>query len=136
MQITRELAKGQIVALNFFQANVPASQTDVQLLDASNQVVGLTVPFNGELIAIVADTSVAATAGSLTISVTVNTVKNANYVATITTGTTTSLKVQRNKVRVLAGDRVGVRITTNAAWNGTTADLVVGLYMLQELDGI
>jgi hypothetical protein len=136
MQITRELSKGQVFCQQFFQANVPASQTDVQLFDGSNQVVGISVPFNGEIVAVVSDLSAAATVGTLTVNITVNGTKNANFVQTISTQSALTLKIPRKKIRVVAGDKVGIRITTGATWNGTTSDLLVSLYVLQEMDGI
>ena len=136
MQITRELAKGQMVCQNFFQANVTASQTDVRLNDASNQVTNVTVPFNGELCAIVSDLSAAATVGTLTVNLFVNGTKNANFVTTITTLAAGMVKIPREKVLLRSGDKVGIGITTNATWNGTTSDLLVSVYILQELDGI
>lgn len=136
MQITRELAKGQMICQGFFQANVPASQTDVRLNDASNQVSNVTVPFNGEICAVVADLNLAASAGTLTVNLFVNGTKNANFAINITTATAGTIRIPRGKLMLRAGDRVGVGITTSAAWNGTTADLLVSLYVLQELEGI
>jgi hypothetical protein len=36
----------------------------------------------------------------------------------------------------VAGDNIGVKITTGGTWDGTTSDLVVDVFVLYYLDGI
>lgn len=137
MQITRELAKGQVVCHKFALANVPASQTDVQLNDSSNNVQGISLPFDGEIIAITADLSVAATLGTLSIGATIDGTEDTDTtLASITTQTARTLRVPRGKARLANGQKLGVEITTSADWNGTTADLVVNIYVALELAGV
>lgn len=136
MQITNELAKGQLVALSFHQANVAASQTNVQLKDASSQVEGLTMPFDGEILAICADLSAAASAGTLTVGATIGGTEQAVSALSFTTETALSAKVARAGARFVAGDKLGVEITTSGTWNGTTADLAVVVYVRLTLVGI
>lgn len=136
MQITRELSKGQIVAFKFFLANVPASQTDVQLKESSNQVEGLSMPFDGEVLAICSDLSAAASAGTLTVGATVNGTEDADTTMSISTETGKVLKVSRGKAAFVAGDKLGVEITSSGTWNGTAADLAVVVYCQLNVAGV
>lgn len=136
MLMTRELGKYQVVPFTFFLANVPASQTDVQLKEATNQVTGITMPFAGQILAITADLSAAATAGTLAIGATVGGTEDADTTLAVTTQTTKYLAVPRDKATFVAGDLLGAEITTSGTWDGTTADLVVTVYVALSLDGI
>lgn len=136
MQMTRELAKYQVVPFTFFQANVAASQTAVALKDGTNQVTGLTMPFAGEILAVAANLSSAATAGTLTASATIGGTADADTATAITTETAKATTVPRTKAVLNAGDLLGVKITTNSGWDGTTSDLVVTVYVALSLDGI
>lgn len=136
MQITRELAKGQVVVHKFFQANVAASQTDVQIKESSGQVDGISIPFDGEILAITADLSAAATAGSLTVGATINGTEDADTTMSITTQTAKVAKVKRGNAKFVAGDKLGVEITSSGAWDGTTADLTVCVYVQVDLVGV
>lgn len=136
MQITNELAKGQVVALSFAQANVAATQTDVQLKDASGQVEGLTMPFDGEILAICADLSAAASAGELSVGATINGTEQTPSTLSFTTQTARSAKVARAGARFVAGDKLGVEVTTSGTWDGTTADLTVVVYVQLNLVGV
>lgn len=136
MQITRELSKGQVVALKFFLANVAASQTDVQLKESSNQVDGISMPFDGEVLAICSDLSSAASAGSLTVGATFNGTEDSDTTMSITTESAKVLKVARGKAAFVAGDKLGVEITSSGTWNGTTADLVVNVYVQLNVAGV
>lgn len=136
MQITNELAKGQVVALSFQQANVAATQTNVQLKDATGQVEGLTMPFDGEILAICADLSAAASAGTLTVGATIGGTEQAVSTLSFTTETALSAKVARAGARFVAGDKLGVEVTTSGTWNGTTADLAVVVYVQLNVVGV
>lgn len=136
MQITNELAKGQIVAHKFFLADVAASQTDVQLKESAGQVEGLSMPFDGEILAVTADLSAAASAGTLSFGATIGGTEDADTTGAITTQTARVVKVPRGKAKFVAGDKLGVEITTNSGWNGTTADLVVTVYVQLNLVGV
>ncbi len=136
MQITREFAKYQLVTIPFAQTNVAASQTDVQLKDASGQVEGVSMPFAGEVVAIGADLSAAGTAGSLTIGATKGGTENAATTMTITTQSAAVKTLPRGTMRFVAGDKLGVEITTNASWEPITADLVVVLYVALAVEGV
>lgn len=136
MQITAEFAKYQLVTIPFAQANVAASQTDVQLKDASGQVEGVSMPFAGEVIAIGADLSTAGTAGELTIGATKGGTENAATTMLITTGSAAVKALPRGTMPFVAGDKLGVEISTNAGWLPITADLAVVLYVSLTVEGV
>ena len=142
MQIDRSIAKGQLVPLTFMQDAVAASQTDVQLLvaevasAASNAVDGYVMPFAGEVIAISGALSATATAGSLTIGPTVAGTEKTALTQTVTTGIAPRGTVARSTAKFAAGDLIGAEITTDASWDGTTADLLVTVWCILYLDGV
>lgn len=139
-QIERVIAKGQLVPLAFGQDAVAASQTDVQLPvavgEASQAVTGYTMPFEGEIVAVTADLSAAATAGSLTVGATVGGTEKADPTLSITTETTKSDKALRGAATFAAGDVIGAEITTAAGWDAITADLSVVVWVLLHIEGI
>lgn len=143
-QIERVIAKGQLVPLNFFQADVAASQTDVQLsvcaVDnaADDQLANdeYVMPFEGEIIAISAELSAAATAGTLTIGPTVDGTEKTALQVSVTTETEKYTSTVRGTVPFAAGDRIGAEITTGGTWDGTGTDIVVTVWVLLYLEGI
>lgn len=142
MQIDRVIAKGQLVPLRFMQDAVAASQTDVQLpvaevnAGAGNAINGITMPFDGEIVAVTADLSAAATAGTLTVGPTVGGTEKTDPTLSITTQTTRRDTALRGTARFSAGDLIGAEITTDGSWDGTSADLLVVVYVLLYLEGI
>lgn len=141
MQIEAIASKGQLIPLLFCQHSVVNSQTDVQLnvVEAGNQLLavqGISAPFSGSIVAISADLSAAATAGQLTVGVTINGTEKADTTQTFTTQTAKTAAFDRAAVPVVAGDKIGVEITSNASWDGTASDLAVIVYFLAELSGI
>ena len=139
-QITLDTSKGQLVPYVFGQDALAASQTDVQLptvmAEASQVNAGYTMPFRGEIVAVAAQLSAAGSAGSLTVGATIGGTEDADTTMTITTETNKALVVPRGKAAFAAGAELGCEITTNGAWNGTTADLVAVVYVLHYLEGI
>lgn len=142
MQIDRVIAKGQLVPLVFMQDALAASQTDVQLLiaevasAASNAIDGYVMPFAGEIVAVTARLSAAATAGTLTVGPTVNGTEKTDPTLSITTAQSASDTAARGTAMFVAGDLIGAEITTGGTWDGTTADLGVVVWVLLYLDGI
>jgi hypothetical protein len=142
MQIDRTIAKGQLVPVQFMQDALAATQTDVQLLvaevasAANNAVDGIAMPFDGEIVAISYNTSAAATAGTLTIGPTKNGTEVTDPTLSVTTGTSGYDRAARGTATFVAGDRIGAEITTSGTWDGTTADLVVTVWVLLYLDGV
>lgn len=141
MQISNVLSRWQLVPLVFSQASVAASQTNVQLytseVDATVlDTTGYTMPWAGEIVAISAHLSAAATAGTLTVGPTIAGTEASDPTLSITTETEKSDTCQRYS-NVFAKDAViGAEITSSATWDGTTADLVVTVWVLLRVTGI
>jgi len=135
-QFEQIAARGQIVPILFVQDGVAASQTDVQLniIEVTGGMAlaidGLTMPWAGSVVGISVDLSAAATAGQLTVGVTIGGTEKAATTQTITTAQAARAVFQQDAVRFVAGDKLGVEITTNAGWDATTADLAVIVYVL------
>lgn len=142
-QITREIAKGQLVPLVFHQNAVAASQTNAQLplvetsaTTSSTDNDEYVMPFDGEIVAVSAEVSAAATAGSLTVGPTVDGTEESDPTLSITTETEAYDTAPRGTATFVAGDRIGAEITTDASWDATTADLAVVVWVLLSLEGI
>lgn len=141
MQVEAIASKGQIVPFIFSQHSVAASQTDVQLnvIEAGNQtlvVTGISMPFAGSVVGMSVDLSAAATAGQLSVGVTVGGTEKSASTQTITTATAARAVFGRDSIALAAGDKLGVEITTNAGWDGTSSDLLVVVYVLIDAAGI
>ena len=134
-------ARGQIVPLLFVQDNVAASQTDVQLniqevaSAAALLIDGLTMPWAGSVVGISVNLSAAATAGQLTAGASIDGTESATTRQTITTATAARAVFQADAVRFVAGDKLGVEITTSGTWDAVTADLAVIVYVLLDCQG-
>jgi hypothetical protein len=94
------------------------------------------MPFDGEILAICADLSAAATAGELSVGATINGTEQAVSTLLFATQVARSAKVARAGARFVAGDKLGVEVTTSGTWNGTTADLAVVVYVQLNLEGV
>ena len=138
MQIELGMSKGQLVALQFGQVNVAASQSDVQLTGAgvSGAADGYVVPFNGQILAVTYALSAAATAGSLTVGPTINGTEKTDPKITVTTGTGGYDWAPRDTAFFVAGDKLGAEITTTATWDATTADLTVTVWVVVDVEGV
>lgn len=143
MQIERITARGQLVPLTFHQNAVAASQTDVQLRlvetaatssDTDNDEY--VMPFDGEIVAISAELSAAATTGTLTIGPTVDGTEKTDPTLSVTTGTHVRDTCPRGTAKFSAGAKIGAEITTGGTWDGTTADLAVVVWVLLYIEGI
>lgn len=139
-QITLDTSKGQLVPYIFGQDALAASQTDVQLPTAisegSQANAGYTMPFKGDIVAIAAQLSAAGSSNNITVGATVNGTEDADTTLTITTETNKALTIARGKAPIAAGAELGCELSTHASWNGTSADLVVVVYVLHYLEGI
>lgn len=142
MQVTREIAKGQLVPLSFMQDGVAASQTDIQLLvaevtgAAGLAVEGYVMPWAGDIVALSWKTSASAAAGVLTIGPTINGTEASTLTLSVTTASSGSGLALREQIRFAAGDVIGAEITTTSAWDATTADLQVMVWAIVAIDGI
>lgn len=143
MQIERITSKGQLVPLVFHQNAVAASQTDAQLplvetsaTTSSTDNTGYVMPFAGEIVAVSAELSAAATAGTLTVGATIDGTEETDPTLSVTTATEAWDTCTRGTAPFSAGDRIGAEITTDGSWDATTADLAVVVWVLVEIAGI
>jgi len=114
-------------SFNFQQIDVAAGQTSVAI-----DVLGLagnteyTLPYDGSIVAISIASNAARTGGTLTVKPTVNGVEQTLAATLDATNTTYHYATQAKDAETFsAGDRLGVKITTDATWAPTTADIVV-----------
>lgn len=136
-QIEHITSKGQLVPLVFSQDAVAANQTDVQLesvLTLAND--GYVTPFPGEVVGVSFQLSAAATAGQMTIGASIGGVEDTDSTVTVTTAAAGYKRVSRGKVPFVAGAVLGVEITTDASWDALTADLVVIVWALLQLEDV
>ncbi len=139
MIVERIAASGQLIPLVFMQDAVAASQTDVQLpvaevnAGAGNGVDEYVMPFDGEIVAISARLSAAATAGSLTVGPTIDGTEKTALQQTITTSQSARAVARRDSIPFSAGARIGAEITSSGTWDGTAADLCVVVWVLVKL---
>jgi len=143
MQIERVITKGQLVPLTFHQNAVAASQTNAQLplvetsaTTSTTDNDGYVMPFGGQIVAVTAALSAAATDGLLTVGATVGGTGGTDPTLSIETDTEANASCVRGTAPFAAGDLVGAEITTDADWDATTADLAVVVWVLLELEGI
>ena len=135
-QIDQVISKGQLVPLFFSQVDLAVSQTDVQLkvIEAgatAMDVVGVAMPFDGEVVGISADLDTAATAGSLTAGPTIDGVEVAGLTKTFPgSGQSANGVVSRGTARFAKGAKIGAEITTNGSFAPITADLLVVVWVL------
>jgi hypothetical protein len=111
--------------------DVAASQTDAQLvLPAGND--GIVMPKAGHVIGLLWTLTAAGSAGSLTIGVSIDGTEVAATRQTITTAAEgyPTWMVSDVAPAFAAGQQIGVEITTDGSWNGTTADLTVYLIVV------
>jgi hypothetical protein len=139
---TSMTAPDQLTSFTFMQDAVAASQSDVQLLPAEvasaagNAVDGFVMPFPGQVVAISARLSAAATAGTLTVGATINGTEAADPTLSITTAQSAHDKTIRGSAQFAAGDLIGAEITTDGSWDGTSSDLLVVVFVVLDLTGL
>lgn len=142
MQAERIMARYAYANFRFMQDALAAAQADVQLnaaevaSGATNAVAGITMPYPGWIVDIAADTSAAATTGSMTVGPTIGGTEKTDPTLSITTETTKYDRAPRGTTAFVAGDILGAEITTSADWDGTSADLVVTVGVVFDLQGI
>jgi len=113
----------------FMQINVAASQSavalDVSGLAGNTEIV---MPYAGSVLAISIASNAARAGGTLTVDVTINGVATGLQAVLDATNTTYHRATQAKDTDTFAaGDRLGVKITTDASWTPTTADIVVAV---------
>ena len=115
----------------FSAANLAANQADqAAALPGGN--TGIPALKGGSVVGLLARLSAAATAGQVTVGVTVGGVEDADSVQTLTTGRSITKSFEAGKIPFSAGALIGVEWNTSAAWDGTTADLDVFVLALFE----
>lgn len=132
-QRNRQLPGITIVPYVFGQDALAANQTDVQIPtavgEASQAVAGYTMPVAGEVLYLTANLSAAGSAGNLSVGATIDGTEDADSTIAITTETAVIKTLTRDSMVFTAGAVLGVEITTDGSWNGTTADLLVVAYV-------
>lgn len=130
-------------ALLFSEADVAANQSDVQMAiinttaAGANATNGYVAPWDGAIVGISYQLSAASGAGSGSVGPTVNGTEDSDLTQTISTTATSGYgTANRGLVSFEAGDVLGVELTTDSSWGGTTADLAVALWVLFEPTGI
>lgn len=143
MQIEDIAAKGQLIQVSFAEHSVANNQTDAEMHvqeTANGQRLGIarvSLPFAANLVAMTVDLSGAATTGQAVFAPTINGTKiDSGYHQTITTQQQVVIKFERDAIDLLPGDKIGVKLTTNNGWDGTTLDGYVTLYLLAQMTGI
>ena len=142
MQVTREIAKGQLFGFTYMHDAVAASQTDVQLpiaevnAGAGNGIVGYIAPYPGEIVSITWSLTAAGTTGTFTIGPTVGGTEKTALTQTVGTAASGRATVPRGSIAFAAGDEIGAEITTGGTWDGTSSDLGVSVWVILYLDGI
>jgi hypothetical protein len=136
-RIERITAKGQLVPFVFNQDALAASQSDVQLGSPDGAgATGIAAPFGGEVVAVTADLTAAGSAGTLSVGASIGGTEVAASTLAFTDETSKRVALVRGTAEFNAGDLIGVEITTDGTWNGTTADLTAVVWCLLYLDGI
>jgi hypothetical protein len=138
MIITRDIAKGQLIPLPFGQAAVTANQAAVALTygAVASHITAVPLPWNYDIVGLSFDLSAAGTAGVFTIDPTIGgTAKTAGRI-TVGTAVSNYLRIPREVIRGSMGDLLGVKVTTNGSWDGTSSKLGVVLWVLAHLGGV
>jgi hypothetical protein len=113
----------------FSSANIAAEASDLAAaLPGGN--TNMPMPYGGSVVGMVGKLSAAATAGALTVGVTVDGTEDADSVQSIATETEFTATFQEGEVPFAVDENLGVELNTNAAWDGTTADIDVFLLVL------
>lgn len=128
-----------LVPFIFGQDALAASQSAVALGsaigEASQAVSGYPMPAKWNVRAIAWATSAAGSAGAASISATKGGTANSGTTMSLGTATQGIKRFRRGKMSGKAGDLLGVKVTTDGSWNGTSADLQVTVYVEFDLLG-
>ena len=143
MQIERIISKGQLVPLKFFDENLADALTDSQMKLLSTAATSgdfagdeHLMPFDGEIIAITANTNADLTAGTAVFGATIDgTEKTALQVTLDDTNQRARKSIARGTIPFSAGARIGCEVTT-ASLAPATTDVEVTVWVLLYLEGI
>lgn len=117
----------------FYDTDVAASQAnaDLSVVGAGNDAVPAVT--SGWIVGLSWKLSAAGSAGTLTIGASVGGTEIASTTQTVTTAAAGYAAFPANALTYFAaGADLGVEITTDASWNGTTSDLDVYLVVVYE----
>lgn len=120
---------GSVVA-GWYQDNAAANQSAV-VLPMANARTEVPMPADGHVVGIVVYSNAARAAGTLTVDATIN--GTVTGLTAVLDGSNTQTKATRqaqNLDKFAAGNRLGVKITTDAGWLPTTADIDVALLVV------
>jgi hypothetical protein len=141
--IRNTIAKGNLVPLVFGQTDLAVSQTDVQLVTAIGESAqandGYTLPWAFDVVGISYQLTAAVTAGAGGIGATINGTEDTDTTLAFLADSTTVkgyLRVPRGKASGVAGDVLGVELTTNGSFAPITTDLVVTVWVLAYIEGV
>ena len=120
-----------VLALQFNQANVIASQTNANLTTYDTGVADITMPWPGAIIGLAVNLENARTAGTATFKPAKNGTALTLSAAIDGTNTQRNYATQAKEIdQFAAGDRIGAQVTTDAAWAaGVTPSAVVTVYV-------
>lgn len=114
----------------FMQDNVAASQAAVALALAGALPVEIEMPWAGSVVGVSVLSNDSRTAGTLTVDATINgAVTGLQAVLDGTNPDHHSASQAIDADAFVVGDRIGVKITTDAGWLPVTADIVVVVYV-------
>lgn len=139
--ITLGTSKGQLIPIRFAQDAVADAQSAVAMntLEVAATVLTVTevgIPFKFSIVGISVSSDSARTAGTLTADATINGSVTGIQAQLNASDTQHAHKKVRRDLKVgVSGDRVGVKLTT-ASWTPVTADIVVTVWVLAQLEGI
>lgn len=118
------------VITGWFQDDVAASQTAVAL-SLGNSRTERPMPADGYIVGISVYSNAARTAGTLTVDATINgTVSGLTATLDGTNTQTKSTRQSNHADKFTAGQRIGVKITTDGTWAPTTADIDVSVLVV------
>ena len=120
----------------FIDADVAASQTNAQLVLVGVANDGIVMPAAGWVVGILGTLDAAGSAGTLTVGPTIDGTEQADLTQTITTQTEFRevMSPEDGAPRFAAGQQIGVEITSDGSWNGTTSDLAA--FVLVQLEDV
>lgn len=116
----------------WYQDNVVASQVAVALV-MGNTRPEIPMPCAGHVVGIAVYSNEARTAGTLTVDATINgTVTGLTAVLNATNTQTKVTRQAQNLDKFSEGQRIGVKVTTDAGWLPITADITVAVMVVPE----
>lgn len=135
--VSRSIGRRDPIPFYFYQKNVGASQTSVALEVLGNDAADgslpeYQLPFDGAIVRIQINANANRTAGTLTVTPTVNGTEqtlSARLDADVTQRDIQTQATQSEPMGAI-GRRLGVKITTDAGWLPTTADILVTVWVL------